>query len=164
MEMFFGDGLTYDPEQHEVLEDPPFLTGLKGRLGDKGRDLFIYRHREHNSFVLALWWKRPETGHGVMTEFEAFPLPLEQMSREKLPTDMEVATWLKPAMNRLREIEREMAAEEAEEKNRLEREAYERKEAHRRIQKVVGKVKEDHPDVTGILTGDTEWFTPTSEE
>jgi hypothetical protein len=55
IEEFLESGLLMD-ERHEVLPDGEWIRAVRRRTGRE--DLFVYRHREVGSFVLAQWMSK----------------------------------------------------------------------------------------------------------
>jgi len=64
------DGLTFDPQRHEILQDGEWVRFLQRKLDLPG--LFIYRHRFTKKFVLAYWTKKD---YGICRELEILDGP-----------------------------------------------------------------------------------------
>ena len=71
IEVAIGTGLMMD-ERHEVCPESEWLRAVKRTTGRK--DLFVYRHKEIGSFVLAQWvYNEEDHGFRVCIELETMP-------------------------------------------------------------------------------------------
>jgi len=71
IEVAVGTGLLMD-ERHEICPESDYLRAVKRVTGRD--DLFVYRHKEIGSFVLAQWvYTEEEHGFRVCIELETMP-------------------------------------------------------------------------------------------
>ena len=95
-----GMGLTLD-ENHEILPDSEWILWARRFSGID--DLFVYRHKQAESFVFSKWMYHPERdGVGIVMELEAFPFPPNWHP----PTQEWVRNRLRPAQEMTKAMRR----------------------------------------------------------
>lgn len=72
----------YSPAQHEILHEPTILDWCRRQTSDLPlqKQLFIYRHRIHSTFVIARWVREPK---GIFTDLLNLGHSLGNFTREK---------------------------------------------------------------------------------
>lgn len=121
-----NDGLTLNPEEHEILPHPGGWVSSLNREFSR-EDLMLYRHKVHGTFVLGVWWDKSK---GIICEFFALkdhPDRLRTSLKESgdlgagsfdtLPHKSWIhRNFIEPAQKRKEEIFREMAEYERKER------------------------------------------------
>ena len=121
-------GLLIEPARHTVLPDGEWLRWIK-RWSERD-DLFLYRHCEAETFVLAVWVIRGKVATELMT-FDTYP----DHHLEPLPSKEELELRLQPASMQIRQMKKDLQAmASARKQSRLE-EAEARKEAARHLRR-----------------------------
>jgi len=118
-----GMGLTLG-EDHEVLPDSEWVLWAQRFSGIK--DLFVYRHKQANSFVFSKWLYHPQRdGVGILMELEAFPTPpnwhppTQDWVRERLRPADEIAEAMRRGIRDRARAKRAMERADIEEKHRV---------------------------------------------
>tara|TARA_R100000655_G_scaffold72916_3_gene111429 strand:- start:65 stop:610 length:546 start_codon:yes stop_codon:yes gene_type:complete len=129
-----GMGITLN-ENHEILPDSDWILWARRFSGID--DLFVYRHKQAETFVLAKWLYHPKKdGVGILMELEAFPNPPNWHP----PTQEWMRNRLRPAQE-MAESMRQGIRDRAKAKRRMERDAIEEK--HRVADWVKGQGQEE---------------------
>ncbi len=61
-----------EPERHELIDSHPFIDHVRRETG-LGRDLGLYRHRIHESWVVFKWEPRRDACTGEISEIWTIP-------------------------------------------------------------------------------------------
>lgn len=118
-----GMGITLD-ENHEILPDSEWVLWARRFSGIK--DLFVYRHKQAESFVFSKWLYHPQRdGIGIVMELEAFPAPpnwhppTQDWVRDRLRPADEMAAAMRRGIRDRAKAKRAMEREGIEEKHRV---------------------------------------------
>jgi hypothetical protein len=96
-------GLLMDPERHHIMPDGEWVAWLKRMSGRK--DLFLYRHLDAGTFVLAVWVIPGK----VATELMSFEFPPDHYA-DHLPSREEMQMRLRPADMQIRQMKADFRA------------------------------------------------------
>lgn len=119
-------GILMDPERHRILPDGEWVRWIK-RWSER-KDIFMYRHLEAGTFVLAVWVVPGK----VATELMVFDTPPDR-HLEPLPSKEDLERRFRPAEMEIRQMKRDMMAmASARKQSRLEA-AEARKDAARHL-------------------------------
>lgn len=66
-------GLEMTPGRHQIMPDGEWIRWARRTFGKP--DLFVYRHGEHGTFVLAEWLRPPSLGRPICMELESMDWP-----------------------------------------------------------------------------------------
>ena len=118
-----GMGLTLN-EGHEILPDSEWVLWAQRFSGIK--DLFVYRHKMQESFVLSKWMYHPvKDGIGIVLELEAFPSPpnwhppTQDWVRRRLRPAVEMASAMRKAIRESTLSRKRSERNNIEEKHRI---------------------------------------------
>lgn len=121
-------GILMDPERHRILPDGEWVRWIKRWSGRD--DVFMYRHLEAESFVLAVWVIRGK----VATELMTFDAPPDHFL-VPLPSRQDLERRFRPADEEVRQMKRDMR-EMAQARKKSRQEAAEaRKDAARHLRR-----------------------------
>lgn len=154
----FNDGIDHDPDRHEIIEDCLWVEGL--RIDSLEPGLFVYRHVEHETYVLACWAIEPDDGGGGGYMNELFVLGEEhpdEVSASALPSPDMVYQSLRTWRELWKDVKKAEEKKEYDRKVQAQLNKETRLDFAKALKKAAGIHREDSPEIKKIEKGEIDW-------